>query len=208
MKALKPTNITRRLSAFLAFACALALTGADVTFAPKECVLWSTVTEANPSVSVFWPADAATASLIVSDMGVVTTNAVSPGATTATLQLARPTSPAEERVVEVALAFYDANGAECAGSRSTAKLAVALTGTGGEHARFATAGSDRWGEVEGKTALLPVPEDAAFDDLPCRWWFVAVPKTPAEFALLDSEDATLCAATLWRKATGFFLMVH
>ena len=203
MKHMKLRIASIAVSAALGLAVSTA-GAADLTFAPAESLLWSTVVDTAPAVSVFWPPEAASAELVVVDGKSVTTNAVALGTTSVSLSLPRPAKLAEERVVNLTLLFYDSDGKECVSKRQTAKLGVALTGAAGESARFAVAGSRDWGSVRDRTALLPVPAAAAFDDLPCRWWFLTgLPTSPTEVSFLDGEGETLCAAEIWRLAPGF-----
>ena len=197
----------KHVAAAVVAAAALVASGADLTFLPSESVLWSTVTEAAPSVSVFWPPEAASAKLVVKDGRQVTTNDVALGTTSVALPLARPDSPANERVVELTLCFYDSSDAECTLRRQTAKVAVPRLGTSTEPARYVQSENPNWGYVDGKTALLPVPDGADYEGAPCRWWFVSpVPTVPTEFSLPDLAGETLCSAILWRIA-GLMLMV-
>lgn len=135
--------------------------GVFVCTDPSASLLWKTVTDERMEVSVDWPEGAAAATLTVTpDAGAATAVSVPAGSDTFTVEFALPEDEESERVVTLALAFTDSDGAAVGGSRRTATLGL-VRGTSGRSARCVPNGaSRRWGRWKANRAVIPVPEGA------------------------------------------------
>jgi hypothetical protein len=164
---------------------------------PQTSLLWKTVTSSRMDVMLDWPKGAVSAAVAVD--GEVRASVADPLAASAEVSFNLPASEAEERTVTLTAAYFDGEGNVL--KESEVELALVCKADSGA-VRHRPAGSREWGKAYAKSAVLPIPENAAeltvggesVADMPSApgwYWWRRVPSSPTALAL-TLDDGSVC----------------
>lgn len=133
--------------------------GVYVCTDPSRSLLWKTITDERMEIPVVWPSGAVAATLTVtSDCGETTAVPVPDDADVLSVEFVLPDDEAAERVVTLALAFTDADGAPLDGLGQVATLGL-VRGANGRSARCVpNTATRRWRRRKEGRAVISVPE--------------------------------------------------
>jgi hypothetical protein len=148
-------------------------------------------------VMLDWPKGAVSAAVAVD--GEVRASVADPLAASAEVSFNLPASEAEERTVTLTAAYFDGEGNVL--KESEVELALVCKADS-RAVRHRPAGSREWGKAYAKSAVLPIPENAAeltvggesVADMPSApgwYWWRRVPSSPTALAL-TLDDGNVC----------------
>ena len=128
---------------------------------PETSIIWKTVTETPIPVSVDWPKGAVSAKVTAAFGSQVLASAdlVDTSVSIQQLNVPLPTNETEERILDLTLNFFTADGVELSAERRLAHVGL-VRGTGGSSFRCIPGGSTvgKWKSVKNGSAVVPVPE--------------------------------------------------
>lgn len=156
---------------------------------PSSSLLWKTVTSPRMDVMLDWPEGAVKA--VVTVDGAVRATVTDPLVASAEISFDLPASEAEERMITLAAAYLD--GEETVLDESEVMLAL-VRGVGSRAFRCRAEDGREWGKANAKSAVLPIPENAATltvggetvldsPSAPGWYWWKRVPSVSTALAL-------------------------
>lgn len=201
-----------------ATACASAISDPFmVTSCAEKSLLWNTVTHETETIPIAWPEAASSARLVVS------TGRASEGRTielddrtvsSVQVEFGRPEGAASERLIDLALTFFNAGGQPLAGETRTAQLGwVRGCGTGSFDLRPSDMAAASWPGMPSRGVLFLGGDvesfstngvDVAVDELPQAWWFKPSFSASKQLAMvLETADGTQYERTVFGIFPGF-----
>ena len=169
---------------------------------PRASLLWKTVASAQSKIMLDWPHGAVRSEVSVD--GVVRASVTDTDVTCTTLLFDIPENSAGERIVTLAAEYFDAEGNVL--KKDEAKLAL-VCGVGDTFMTCRSRGDSSWCRVRAKSAVLPLPEDAAalsingetVPDLPVApgwYWWKPISSSLTELSLA-LKDGTSCENSVY-----------